>query len=132
MGIRHIVVTSVDRDDLDDGGSAHWASVVRALKEDDAARTVEVLTPDFQGAADAIDRVANSGPDVYNHNVETVPRLYDTVRPKLVFRRSVDLLARVKARHPAMTAKSGLMLGLGEEDEEAVVEVLLMVDLGEV
>ena len=122
MGIRHIVVTSVDRDDLDDGGSAHWASVVRALKNDDAARTVEVLTPDFQGAADAIDRVADSGPDVYNHNVETVPRLYDTVRPKSAFRRSVDLLARVKARHPAMTAKSGLMLGLGEEDEE-VVEV---------
>ena len=122
MGIRHIVVTSVDRDDLDDGGSAHWASVVRALKEDDAARTVEVLTPDFQGAADAIDRVADSGPDVYNHNVETVPRLYDTVRPKSAFRRSVDLLGRVKARYPAMTAKSGLMLGLGEEDEE-VVEV---------
>jgi lipoic acid synthetase len=122
MGIRHIVVTSVDRDDLDDGGSAHWASVVRALKEDDDARTVEVLTPDFQGATDAIDRVADSGPDVYNHNVETVPRLYDTVRPKSAFRRSVDVLGRVKARHPAMTAKSGLMLGLGEEDEE-VVEV---------
>ena len=115
MGIRHIVVTSVDRDDLDDGGSAHWAAVVRALKEDDAARTVEVLTPDFQGAADAIDRVADAGPDVYNHNVETVPRLYDTVRPKSAFRRSVDLLGRVKARHPAMTTKSGLMLGLGEE-----------------
>jgi lipoyl synthase len=122
MGIRHIVVTSVDRDDLEDGGAAHWAAVVRALKEDDAARTVEVLTPDFQGAADAIDRVADSGPDVYNHNVETVPRLYDAVRPKSVFRRSLDLLARVKERHPAMTAKSGLMLGLGEEDEE-VVEV---------
>jgi len=122
MGVRHVVVTSVDRDDLRDGGSAHWASVVRALKEDDAARTVEVLTPDFQGAADAIDRVADSGPDVYNHNVETVPRLYDTVRPKSAFRRSVDLLGRVKARHPDMTAKSGLMLGLGERDEE-VVEV---------
>jgi lipoic acid synthetase len=122
MGIRHIVVTSVDRDDLEDGGAAHWAAVVRALKEDDGARTVEVLTPDFQGAAPAIDRVADSGPDVYNHNVETVPRLYDAVRPKSVFRRSLDLLARVKERHPAMTAKSGLMLGLGEEDEE-VVEV---------
>lgn len=120
MGIRHIVVTSVDRDDLDDGGSAHWASVVRALKEDDAARTVEVLTPDFLGEAAAIDRVADSGPDVYNHNVETVPRLYDTVRPKSAFRRSVDLLGRVKSRHPAMTTKSGLMLGLGEKDEEVV------------
>ena len=122
MGIRHIVVTSVDRDDLEDGGAAHWAAVVRALKEDDGVRTVEVLTPDFQGAAPAIDRVADSGPDVYNHNVETVPRLYDAVRPKSVFRRSLDLLARVKERHPAMTTKSGLMLGLGEEDEE-VVEV---------
>ena len=122
MGIRHIVVTSVDRDDLEDGGAAHWAAGVRALKEDDGVRTVEVLTPDFQGAAPAIDRVADSGPDVYNHNVETVPRLYDAVRPKSVFRRSLDLLARVKERHPAMTAKSGLMLGLGEEDEE-VVEV---------
>lgn len=122
MGLRHVVVTSVDRDDLEDGGSAHWVAVVRALKEDDPARTVEVLTPDFQGDEASIDRVADSGPDVYNHNVETVPRLYGTVRPKSAFRRSVDLLARVKARHPAMTAKSGLMLGLGEEDEE-VVEV---------
>ena len=122
MGIRHIVVTSVDRDDLADGGSAHWAAVVRALKEDDGARTVEALTPDFQGAAEQIDRVADSGPDVYNHNVETVPRLYDAVRPKSGFRRSVDLLARVKERHPAMTTKSGLMLGLGERDDE-VLEV---------
>jgi lipoic acid synthetase len=120
MGIRHIVVTSVDRDDLDDGGSAHWASVVRALKEDDGARTVEALTPDFQGAADQIDRVADAGPDVYNHNVETVPRLYDAVRPKSSFGRSVGLLARVNERHPAMTTKSGLMLGLGEKDDEVV------------
>jgi lipoic acid synthetase len=120
MEIRHIVVTSVDRDDLADGGSAHWEAVVRALKEDDGARTVEALTPDFQGAAEQIDRVADSGPDVYNHNVETVPRLYDAVRPKSRFMRSVDLLARVKKRHPTMTTKSGLMLGLGEEDDEVV------------
>ncbi|HEX7616316.1 MAG TPA: lipoyl synthase [Thermoanaerobaculia bacterium] len=120
MGIRHIVVTSVDRDDLLDGGSAHWAAVVRALKEDDGARTVEALTPDFRGVAAEIDRVADSGPDVYNHNVETVPRLYDAVRPKSRFKRSVDLLARVKARHAGMTTKSGFMLGLGEEDEEVV------------
>jgi lipoic acid synthetase len=123
MGLSHVVVTSVDRDDLPDGGSAHWAAVVRALKADDAARTVEVLTPDFQGSAEPIDRVADAGPDVYNHNVETVPRLYGTVRPKSDFRRSVGLLARVKARHPAMTTKSGLMLGLGERDDE-VLDVL--------
>ncbi|MEO8054377.1 MAG: lipoyl synthase [Acidobacteriota bacterium] len=122
MGLTHVVVTSVDRDDLPDGGSAHWAAVVRALKGDDATRTVEVLTPDFQGAAEQIDRVADADPDVYNHNVETVPRLYDTVRPKSDFRRSVDLLGRVKARHCGMTAKSGLMLGLGERDDE-VLEV---------
>jgi lipoic acid synthetase len=122
MGIRHVVVTSVDRDDLEDGGSAHWATVVKALKEDDAARTVEALTPDFLGSSEQIDRVADSGPDVYNHNVETVPRLYTGVRPKSKFERSVGLLARVKERHPAMTTKSGLMLGLGEKDEE-VVEV---------
>ena len=123
MGLSHVVVTSVDRDDLDDGGAAHWAAVVRALKEDDSARTVEVLTPDFQGVAEQIDRVADAGPDVYNHNVETVPRLYDAVRPKAVFRRSTDLLARVKERHPSMTTKSGLMLGLGERDDE-VLELL--------
>jgi lipoyl synthase len=120
MGIRHIVVTSVDRDDLADGGSAHWATVVRALKDDDASRTVEVLTPDFLGVAEQIDRVADSGPDVYNHNVETVPRLYDAVRPKSAFQRSTDLLSRVKDRHPAMTTKSGLMLGLGERDDEVL------------
>lgn len=120
MGLAHVVVTSVDRDDLPDGGSAHWAAVVSALKGGDAARTIEVLTPDFQGVAEQIDRVADAGPDVYNHNVETVPRLYGTVRPKSDFRRSVGLLARVKARHPAMTAKSGLMLGLGERDDEVL------------
>lgn len=120
MGLAHVVVTSVDRDDLPDGGSAHWAAVVGALKADDAARTVEVLTPDFQGIAEQIDRVADAGPDVYNHNVETVPRLYDAVRPKSDFARSVSLLARVKARHPRTTAKSGLMLGLGEKDDEVL------------
>jgi lipoyl synthase len=123
MGLGHVVVTSVDRDDLPDGGSAHWAAVVRALKADNPARTVEVLTPDFNGTAEQIDRVADEGPDVYNHNVETVPRLYPTVRPKAVFERSVALLARVTARHPEMTAKSGLMLGLGETDPE-VLELL--------
>jgi lipoic acid synthetase len=123
MGLSHVVVTSVDRDDLADGGSAHWAAVVRALKQDDPVRTVEVLTPDFGGVAEQIDRVADAGPDVYNHNVETVPRLYPTVRPKSDFSRSTALLSRVKTRHPAMKTKSGLMLGLGESDEE-VVEAL--------
>ena len=122
MGLAHVVVTSVDRDDLPDGGSGHWAAVVRALKNDEPGRTVEALTPDFQGSAEQIDRVADAGPDVYNHNVETVPRLYPTVRAKSGFRRSVELLARVKRRHPIITTKSGLMLGLGESDSE-VTEV---------
>ncbi|HEV8266722.1 MAG TPA: lipoyl synthase [Thermoanaerobaculia bacterium] len=122
LGLRHVVVTSVDRDDLPDGASHHWAKVVTALKKDDPTRGVEVLTPDFQGIAEQIDRVAAAGPDVYNHNVETVPRLHDTVRPKSDFKRSVDLLARVKARFPGIGTKSGLMLGLGERDDE-VLEV---------
>ena len=120
MELAHVVVTSVDRDDLPDGGSAHWAAVVRALKEDDPARTVEALTPDFQGVPEQIDRVADAVPDVYNHNVETVPRLYPTVRPKAGFDRSLDLLARVKRRRQGTTTKSGLMLGLGETDDEVV------------
>lgn len=124
LGLAHVVVTSVDRDDLPDGGSAHWARVVNALKQDDPARTVEVLTPDFQGNAEQIDEVAATLPDVFNHNVETVPRLYETVRPRSVFERSVALLARVKERHPGILTKSGLMLGLGERDDE-VLDVLV-------
>ncbi len=123
LDLRHVVITSVDRDDLPDGGSAHWASVISELRQSDPTRGIEVLTPDFQGEEDQIDRVADARPDVFNHNVETVPRLYPTVRPKSDFRRSVDLLTRVKGRHPAITTKSGLMLGLGEEDAE-VLEVL--------
>lgn len=118
MELRHVVLTSVDRDDLADGGSAHWAGVVRALRDDDPSRSVEVLTPDFLGDAEAIDRVAAAGPDVFAHNVETVPRLYCSVRPRSVFERSVGLLARVKRRHPEMMTKSGLMLGLSETDVE--------------
>ncbi len=118
LGVRHVVVTSVDRDDLPDGGAAHWAAVVRALKADDRARTVEVLTPDFQGRAPSIDTVADAVPDVFNHNVETVPRLYSKVRPKADFGRSIALLSRVKARHAEVVTKSGLMLGLSEADEE--------------
>ena len=123
LGLRHVVVTSVDRDDLGDGGAAHWSQVVRVLKRDDPSRTVEVLTPDFQGRETSIDLVADAGPDVFNHNVETVPRLYKTVRPKADFGRSVGLLARVRLRHPGMVTKSGMMLGLSETDDE-VVEVL--------
>ena len=122
MGLEHVVLTSVDRDDLPDGGAAHWVRVIEAVKALEPRRAVEVLTPDFQGDETAIDLVADARPDVFNHNVETVPRLYPTVRPKAVFERSVALLARVKERQPGTVTKSGLMLGLGEEDAE-VLEV---------
>ncbi len=122
LGVAHAVLTSVDRDDLPDGGSAHWVRVVEAVRSSGPGRTVEVLTPDFAGDQAAIDRVADARPDVYGHNVETVPRLTPTVRPKADFLRSTGLLARVKARRPETITKSGLMLGLGETDGE-VVEV---------
>ena len=115
LALKHVVVTSVTRDDLPDGGSGHFAKAVRAIRARCSA-TVEVLTPDFEGRAEDIDRVALSQPDIYNHNVETVPRLYPEVRPQADYRRSLDLLHRVAGK--GIVAKSGLMLGLGESEEE--------------
>jgi len=120
MGLGHVVVTSVDRDDLEDGGIGHFARTVAAIREALPEATVEVLTPDFRGVPDASARVAGAGADVFNHNVETVPRLYDAVRPGADFRRSLDLLAGVKAAAPETWTKSGLMVGLGETDEELI------------
>jgi len=113
----------VARDDLADGGASVFADTIRRLRDACPEMGVEVLIPDFNGEEAPLRTVMSAGPDILNHNVETVPRLYDAVRPKAVFRRSVDLLARVKARHPSMTTKSGLMLGLGERDDE-VLELL--------
>lgn len=118
LGLRHVVVTSVDRDDLPDGGAAHFAAVIRALQALDPRPTVEVLTPDFRGQVEAIDLVVNAGPDVYNHNLETVERLYPRVRRQGRYRWALEVLARVAERDPAMVTKSGLMVGLGEEVEE--------------
>ena len=117
MGLRYVVVTSVTRDDLPDGGAEHFDKVIRAVRERTSA-DIEVLTPDFQGNTDAIDRVAIARPTVYNHNIETVPRLYAVVRPQADFRRSLDLLAQVKRVTPEATTKSGLMAGVGEKNEE--------------
>lgn len=117
LGLKHVVITSVTRDDLPDGGSAHFAACVRAVRERTGA-AVEVLTPDFLGDTAAIDTVIDSAPEVFNHNLETVPRLYRKVRGRADYRRSLDLLERVKERAPGMVTKAGLMLGIGETLEE--------------
>ena len=118
MGLRHVVVTSVDRDDLPDGGAAHFAAVIGELKRLNPRPTVEVLTPDFRGEAAAVDTVMNAGPDVYNHNVETVVRLYPAVRRQGRYRWALEVLERVAAHGDGMVTKSGLMVGLGEERAE--------------
>jgi len=120
LQLRHVVVTSVDRDDLLDGGAAHFAAVIRALQALDPRPTIEVLTPDFRGDRSAVDVVIDAGPDVYNHNLETVERLYPRVRRQGRYRWALEVLARVAERAPAMVTKSGLMVGLGEEVEEVV------------
>jgi lipoic acid synthetase len=117
LGLRHVVITSVTRDDLPDGGADHFARCVTAVRARTGA-AVEVLTPDFLGDRRAIDRVLEAQPDVYNHNMETVPRFYKKVRGRADYRRSLDLLAHVKNRAPQILTKTGLMLGLGETREE--------------
>jgi lipoic acid synthetase len=123
MGLRHVVLTSVNRDDLPDQGAHHFAKTIKALKETIPGIQVEVLTPDFQGREDCIAIVLEAGPSIYNHNIETVPRLYRQVRPGSKYKRSLDVLASVKRLNKDIPTKSGLMLGLGETKEE-VAEVL--------
>ncbi len=117
-GLRHVVVTSVDRDDLSDGGAAQFVRCIEEIRRQAPDTTVEVLTPDFRHKEGAIEAVAAARPDVYNHNVETVPRLYRRIRPGASYRHSVDLLRRVKALEPGLFTKSGMMVGLGEEAAE--------------
>jgi lipoic acid synthetase len=115
-----VVVTSVDRDDLDDGGAAHFAAVIGAIREAAPATTIEVLTPDFLRKAGALEVVVAARPDVFNHNLETVPRLYRPVRPGADYAHSIGLLGRVKAIDPARFTKSGIMVGLGETEAEVL------------
>ena len=118
LGLRFAVITSVNRDDLPDGGAAHFAATVAAVRERCPGTLVEILTPDFCGNWDALAVAAAARPDVYNHNLETIGRLYPTVRPQARYRRSLELLKRVKALQPGVLTKSGIMVGLGETDDE--------------
>ncbi|QXP85237.1 lipoyl synthase [Methylococcus sp. Mc7] len=124
LGLRYVVITSVDRDDLRDGGAGHFAACIRALRSGCPALAIEILTPDFRGRMEvALDLLAADPPDVFNHNIETVPRLYRQARPGADYIQSLALLARFRERVPGVPTKSGLMLGLGETLDE-VREVL--------
>ena len=129
LGLRYVVITSVTRDDLPDGGSSQFAQTIRAIHEYDPNIAVEVLVPDFQGLTSALRTVVDASPAVLNHNIETVPRLYSEVRPQAKYRRSLDLLKQANVLDENLLTKSGLMLGLGESWEE-VIEV--MADLRQV
>jgi len=118
LGLRYVVLTSVDRDDLPDGGAAHFAATVHAVRSALREARVEVLTPDFRGDEDALRAVLAAKPDVFNHNIETVPRLFPRLRPQGRYQLSLDLLAAAKGIRRGQTTKSGLMVGLGETDEE--------------
>jgi lipoic acid synthetase len=120
LGLEHVVVTSVDRDDLEDGGAGHFARTIRAIRGAAPATTIEVLTPDFLRKSGAIETVAEARPDVFNHNLETVPRLYAEVRPGARYFASLRLLDRVKQIDPSIFTKSGMMVGLGESKAEVL------------
>lgn len=120
LGLRHVVVTSVNRDELENGGAEHFAATIRALKELLPQAVIEVLTPDFLGNKKAIQIVVDAKPHVFNHNIETVPRLYRQVRPQARYARSLELLRYVKGSNPNIYTKSGLMVGLGENREEVI------------
>jgi lipoyl synthase len=119
LGLEHIVITSVDRDDLPDGGASQFVKVIEALRRSTPATTIEILTPDFRNKPEsAVESIVAAGPDVYNHNLETVPRLYPTIRPGARYYASIRLLEQVKRHDPKIFTKSGIMLGLGEERME--------------
>ncbi|MDD5085944.1 MAG: lipoyl synthase [Candidatus Omnitrophica bacterium] len=118
LGLEHAVITSVTRDDLNDGGAGHFAACIKAVREELPKARIEVLTPDFRGDYAALKVVLNAGPAVFNHNIETVERLYSDVRPEAGYRHSLDILRFAREYAPDVVTKSGLMVGLGETDEE--------------
>ncbi len=120
LGLKHVVITSVDRDDLDDGGAQHFADVINAIREATPETTIEILTPDFLRKEGALEVVVNARPNVFNHNLETVPRLYLDIRPGARYFHSIRLLQKVKELDPSMFTKSGIMVGLGEERKEVL------------
>jgi lipoic acid synthetase len=130
MGLSYVVITSVTRDDLADGGAVFFAKTIEAVHRQIPSAKVEVLIPDFQGNAHALQTVLNARPDVLNHNIETVPRLYSIVRPQARYRRSLQLLNRVQKYTPGLPTKSGLMLGLGESSEEIHSTLKDLIDAG--
>ena len=120
LGLKYVVITSVTRDDLDDGGALHFAKTISAIREIDKYINIEVLTPDFKGEKESLNLVIEAKPDVFNHNVETIPRLYREVRPQADFERSLSVLKYVKTNSPTIFVKSGFMVGLGEKRDEVL------------
>lgn len=123
MGLKHVVITSVTRDDLEDGGATHFANTIHAVRELNPETTIEVLIPDMQGIRESLDIVINAEPDVINHNIETVKYLYEAVRPEADYERSLEVLKYVKEKAPHILTKTGIMVGLGEADQQ-VYEVM--------
>lgn len=120
LGLTHAVITSVDRDDLDDGGAAHFVRCIQAIRKSSPDTTIEILTPDFMRKDGAVEQIVAARPDVYNHNLETVPSLYQTIRPGARYFHSLQLLAKVKQLDPSIFTKSGIMVGLGEQKHEVL------------
>ncbi|PJE80473.1 Lipoyl synthase [invertebrate metagenome] len=124
MGLRYVVITSVDRDDLRDGGAGHFAECIKEIRHRTASTQIEILVPDFRGRMDvALDILSETPPDIFNHNLETVPALYKQSRPGADYQWSLTLLQKYKERNPSVTTKSGLMLGLGETNEQIIAEM---------
>ncbi len=129
LGLKYAVITSVTRDDLPDGGASHFAKTINAIKTISSDIKVEVLVPDFKGNKDSIDIILNANPDVFNHNIEVVPSLYKTARPQGNFQRALDVLTYAKKSHPEIPTKTGLMIGLGETEEELLEIFKLLVKI---